>query len=135
MLRQWLHHLRLLGLVIRLVCGSAYLDAALHQRAIFHADALGDDISRERTFAANVQPVGAFDVSADFAHDHDFAGVDVGLDGAVASDGHPVFRDADAAFNAAINIKCFGAVTSPLITIDLPMVACSSGLLLTLTGA
>src|SRR5580765_1119037 len=87
--------------------GVPYLNAAFHQCAIFHADALGDDISCERTFAADVQPVGTLDVPANLAHDHNFAGIDVGLDDAMAADGHPVFWNADRPFNAAVNIEGF----------------------------
>ena len=43
-------------------------------------------------FTANIDAIAAFDVASHFTHDHNFAGNDVGLHGAVAADGDAVVQ-------------------------------------------
>ena len=87
----------------------AHLHAALQNGSILNADALGDHIARQRTFAADVQTVGALDVALHLAQDHNFAGADVGGDAAVASDGDPVLGKIDGALDSPIDVERFGA--------------------------
>ena len=89
------------------VLGGAYLNASLQEGSIFNADALGDDISGQRPFAADVQAVDALDVARYLAHDYDFAGADIGGYDAIASDGDAVVGKVDGAFDLAIDIECF----------------------------
>jgi hypothetical protein len=49
------------------------------------------------------------EIAADFAQHDDFAGVDVGGDYAVASDGDAVAGEVDGALHAAVDVKRFGA--------------------------
>src|SRR5580704_3452668 len=96
-----------LRLVLLLLITAPHLDAAFEHGAVFHADAYGGNVSRDRAFAANIHAVAAIDVSIHLAHHHNFASADVSLHAAVAADGDAVVRQADLAFDAAINIKRF----------------------------
>ena len=49
----------------------------------------------------------AINISVHLAHDYNFAGGDVGLHAAVASNGDAIVWQADLAFDAAIDIKRF----------------------------
>ena len=84
---------------------TANLHAALQYRAIFHADSLRDDISGQRTLAADVQTVAALYIALNFSHDDYFTGVDVGGYGAVASDGDAMLGNVNAAFDASVDVK------------------------------
>jgi hypothetical protein len=90
------------------VLDRAHLHAALQNGSVFNADALGDDVSRERAFAADVQTVGALNVALHLAQDHNFTGDDVGGDAAVSSDGDAVLGKVDGAIDSTIDIERFG---------------------------
>ena len=87
--------------------GGADLNASLQEGSVFNADALGDDISGQRAFAADIQAIDALDVARHLAHDYNFAGADIGGYDAVASDGDAVVGKIDSAFDLAIDIECF----------------------------
>src|SRR5579863_10517083 len=94
---------------LRLYLTAADLDAALEHGAIFHADANRRNVALHHALAANIHAVAAFDVPGNLAHNHNFTGGNVGLHGAVASDGHSVLRQRDRAFDAAIDVERFRA--------------------------
>jgi hypothetical protein len=96
-------------LLIILLVGCLHFDAALHEGAIFHADALGDDIAGQRSFAANIKTIAASDVALNLAHDHDFASGNVCGDAAVSSDGNAVIVQVDGALDFPVHIKRFGS--------------------------
>src|SRR5262249_50071107 len=58
---------------------------------------------------ADVQTVAADDIAVHLAHDHHFAGIDVGGNNAVPSNGDAVLGNIDGAFDAAVHIEGFGA--------------------------
>src|SRR5262249_13084651 len=87
--------------------GFADIDSTFEIRAVFDADALADDVSAERTFIADFSAVAGGHISFDFAQDHDFLGVDVGLDLAVAAYSHAMAGKVDGAFHAAVNVQRF----------------------------
>ena len=89
------------------VLGGADLNASLQEGSVFNADALGDDVSRQRTLATDIQAVNALDVAGYFAHDHNFAGADIRGDDAVASDGDAVVGKIDGALDLAIDVQRF----------------------------
>src|SRR5205807_8642150 len=59
----------------------------------------------ERAVAADIDAVAGSDVAANFAENHDLAGVDVGCNYAVSSDGDAVTRQADRTFYPAVDIE------------------------------
>src|SRR6266550_4626714 len=73
------------------------------------ADALGDDVSGQRAFATDIQAIDTLDVAGYLAHNHNFAGADVGGYNAVASDGDAVVGKIDGSFDLAIDIECLGS--------------------------
>ena len=85
------------------------LHAAFQNGSVLNADALGDHITRQRAFAADVQTVRALDVALHLAQDHNFAGTDVGGDAAVTSNGDPVIGKINGALDSAIDVERFGA--------------------------
>src|ERR1700693_5411368 len=86
---------------------AAHLDPALEHGAVFHADAYGGNVSRDRAFAADIHAVTAINITVHLAHHDNFAGRDVGLRAAVAADGDAVVGQADLAFDAAVDVKRF----------------------------
>src|SRR5215472_3314519 len=99
-----------LGRAVHVLCTRfADIDAALEVGAVLNADALADHVTAERTFVTNISPIAGGHVALDLAQDHDFLGVDVGLDLPVATNGHPVPREVDSAFDAAIDVERFRA--------------------------
>ena len=96
----------LLRLVL-FVFGGADLNAPFQKGAVFNADALGDDVSSQRSFAADIQTVDALNIASYFAHDHNFAGADIGGYDAIASDGDAVVGKIDGALDLAINVERF----------------------------
>ena len=87
----------------------ADLDSALERGAIFDADAHGGDVAVHRAFGSDVNAIAALDVASYFAHDHNFAGLDAGIDFAVAADSDSAFRHGDLAFDASVDVEGFGA--------------------------
>src|SRR5712692_1528325 len=85
------------------------LNATFQHGPILDADALGHDITCQRTLAADVQAIGALDVPLYLAHDHNLAGSDVRGDDAVASNGDAVIGKIDGTLNPAIDVERFGA--------------------------
>src|ERR1700722_17846626 len=73
-------------LLLRLAA-FADVDAAFEEGAVFDRDAGGDDVAGERAVAANIDAVAGGKIAADFAQNHNLAGIDVGGDYAVAADG------------------------------------------------
>ena len=112
----------------------AHLHAALQNGSVLNADALGDYVTCQSTFAADVQTVGALNVALHFAQDDNFAGADVGGDAAVTSNGDPVLGKIDGALDSPIDVERFVPLTSPLMTTERPIVACSTGTLTVLLG-
>ena len=70
---------------------------------------MGDYVSGERAFAAEVEPVRALHVSVHLAHDDYFASADAGLNLAVASNGDTVVGDVDGTFDLAVDEERLGA--------------------------
>jgi hypothetical protein len=68
--------LRRLGVCLLLLVDGTHLHAAFQNGAIFHADALRDHVTCQRTFTADVQTVCALNVALHFAQDQAFAGAD-----------------------------------------------------------
>src|SRR5436190_18653422 len=91
------------------VLGGADLNASLQEGSVLNADALGNDISGQRAFAADIQAIDALDVAGYLAHDHHFAGADIGGDDTVAPHGDAVVGKIDGAFDLAIDIECLGS--------------------------
>ena len=91
----------------------AHLHAALQNGPVFNADALGDHIARQCTFAADVQTICALNVALHLAQDHNFAGADVGGDAAVASNGDAVFGKLTVPSIRPIDIERFGPADFP----------------------
>src|SRR5262249_18348836 len=85
------------------------VNRTLEPSAVLNGNSLAHDVPAQRTFIANVNPIAGSDVALDFAQDHDFLGVDVGLDLAVAANRYTVTRQIDGAFHAPVNVKRFGA--------------------------
>ena len=83
---------------------GADLNRAFQHGSVFHADARGNDVARERAFTTDVQTIGALDIPSHFAHDDNFSGADVGNDDSVAPDGDPAVGKIDRALNAAVDI-------------------------------
>src|SRR6476660_272231 len=94
-------------LLVLLLAGRLHLHAALEDGAVLDADALHHHVAGNGTFAADVEAIAADDVALHLTHDHDFAGVDVGGNHAVAAHGHAMFGNIDGAFDAAINEERF----------------------------
>src|SRR5579859_6576332 len=88
------------GLLVRLLD----INAALEVGAVFDADALGNHITDEGAFIADIHAVAGGEVALHLADHHDLAGGDVGRDHAVAAHGNPVAGKIDGAFDPAINI-------------------------------
>src|SRR5208282_2895787 len=65
------------------------------------------NVAVDRAFAADVDAVAALDITGHFAHDHNFAGLDAGVNLAVAADGHAALGHGDLALDAAINVESF----------------------------
>src|SRR5579864_9038685 len=63
----------------------------------------------DRTFGADIDAIGALDVAGHLTHDDNFAGVNGGIDLAVAADGDPAVGHGDLALDAAVNVKRFRA--------------------------
>src|ERR1700692_1842224 len=63
----------------------------------------------DRAFSTDIDAIAALDVAGHFTHDHNFAGLNAGVNLAVASDGDAALRHVDFAFDAAIDVKGFGA--------------------------
>src|SRR5437879_4229131 len=103
----WFRLSLVLALFLFLV--AAHLDAALERGAIFHADANSGDVSADRAFAANVDPIATLDVARYLAHDYDFAGSNAGIDFAVAPNGDAALGHGDFAFDAAVDVQRFRA--------------------------
>ena len=71
-------------------------------------------------------PVACGDVAFYFAQNNNFFGIDVGLDLAIAANRYTVTRQIDGAFDTRPSIyNDSEPATSPLMTSDFPMVACS----------
>src|SRR5450432_1990256 len=70
--------------------GFADVDSAFEERAVFNRDARRDNVAGKRTVAANIYAIARGQVAANFSKHNDFAGVDVGGDYAVASNGDAV---------------------------------------------
>jgi len=87
----------------------ADVDATLEVRAVFNRDAGGDNVASQRAVAANVDAVAGGEVAAHFAQHNDLAGADIGRYYAIPAHRDPVAGKIDGAFDAAINIKRFGA--------------------------
>src|ERR1035441_9573168 len=69
---------RILGFfAVDLLAGLADVDPTLEKCSLFDADALGDDVSVERTFAADVEAVTGGHVAAHFTQDDDLARRDI----------------------------------------------------------
>jgi len=79
------------------------VDSALEERAIFNADACCRDVAIQRALCANINPVCRRNVPAYLAEDHNLASRDVGRHLTVATNGHAVSREVDAAFDLAVN--------------------------------
>ena len=62
-----------------------------------------------RAFGADIHAIAALDVARHFAHDHNFAGLNAGVDLAIAADGDSAFGHGDFAFNAAVDVQRLGA--------------------------
>jgi len=84
------------------------VNSTLEERAVFNRNSRRDDIAGERTIAANIHAIASGQVAANFAEDNDLAGIDIGGDNAVASNGDAISGQIDRAFHAAINIERFG---------------------------
>src|SRR5205814_7082197 len=97
------------GVSVDLVFGFLEIDAALEERAIFNAQAVRYHITGQSTFCTDVNAVADRHVAVKLSHHDDFLGIDVGGNGSVPSDGHPVIGKIDAALNAAVDVKRFGA--------------------------
>jgi len=65
----------------------------------------GDYIAGERAIAADIDAVAGGEVAAHFSEDHDFAGIDVGRNHAVATHGNAVTRQVDGTFHPAVDVK------------------------------
>src|SRR5882724_4114308 len=94
-------------LTIDLLASLADINAALEEGAIFDGDAGGHDIAGERAVTADIHTVAGGQVAAHFSENDNLAGVDVGRDDAVASDGHAIAGQVDRTFNASVNVKRF----------------------------
>ena len=92
-----------------LAVAAAHFDAAFEHGAIFHADAHRGNVSCNRAFAADIDAIAAFNVSAHLAHNHNFAGGDIRLHAAVSANGNAIIGQADLAFDAAVNVERFRA--------------------------
>jgi len=90
----------------RLVVGRGFadIDAALEEGTVLDADSLRHDIAGQRTFVANVNAVGCSNVAAHLPQDDGLTGGDVGGDDAIAAHRHPVARQVNRAFHAAIDV-------------------------------
>src|SRR4029077_4347171 len=89
--------------------GGADLHAALQHGSVLDADALGDDIPGQRTLAADVQAISALNVAVHLAHNHNFAGANVGRDAAVTSNGYAIVGKTNGALDPAVDVKRFRA--------------------------
>ena len=85
----------------------ADVDAAFEEDAVFDGDAGGDYVSGEGAVAADVDPVAGGEVAAYLAEHDDLAGVDVGGDDAIATNGDAIASQIDGAFDPAVNVKRF----------------------------
>src|ERR1035438_2363864 len=94
---------------VDLLAGLADVDPTFKERAFLDADALGDDVSVERAFTADVEAIAGCHVAANFSENDDFTRGDVGGDYAVATDGDAIAGQIDGAFDAAVDVKRFGA--------------------------
>src|SRR5208337_2482429 len=100
----------LLGLRLRVLFAfAADLNSALERGAVFHADAHGGNVAVDCAFGADIHAIAALDVAIHFAHDHDFAGLNAGVDLAVAADGDSALGHGDFAFDAAVDVESLGA--------------------------
>src|SRR5262249_38558787 len=89
--------------------GLAEIDPALEVCAVFNADPLANDVAAQRAFIADLGAVAGCHVALHFGQDHNFPGVDVGLDLAVSADAYAVAGQVDGAFHAAIDVMHFRA--------------------------
>src|SRR5580658_8326864 len=98
-------------LLAGLSSGAAFadVDAAFEEGAVFNGDAGGDNVAGQRAVAADIHAVAGGEIATHLAEDHDFAGVDVGCDYAVAADGDAVAGEIDGAFDPSVNVKGLGA--------------------------
>ena len=94
---------------VDLLAGLADVDPTLEEGAFFDADALGDDVTVERTFAADVEAVAGRHVAADFSENDDFARGNIGRDHAVAANGDAIAGQVDGTFHAAVDVERLGA--------------------------
>src|ERR1700722_14974601 len=77
------------------------VDAALEVRAIFNRNACRNDVAGERTIAANIHAVAGGQVAANFSQHHNFAGIHIGRNHAVASHRYAIAGKVDRPFHAA----------------------------------
>src|SRR5215469_16012960 len=76
--------------VVLLLSGLANVDTTLEESAVFNADALGYNVTGERTFVADIHAITGGEIAANFPQNDHFAGIDVGRDLSVTSDGHAI---------------------------------------------
>ncbi len=86
----------------------ANVDPTFEEGAIFNADTLGDYISGERAFVANVNAITGIQISTNLAENHDLAGINVGGDLPIAANRNAITREVDGPFDFSVNIQGFG---------------------------
>src|SRR5579863_6423518 len=69
----------------------------------------GEDVAGKRTFAADIQTIGAMDVARHRTHNDNLLGVDIGDDGGVAANGDAAVAKVDGALDTAVDVERFGA--------------------------
>jgi hypothetical protein len=86
----------------------ADIDAAFEEGSILDADALGNHITSQGTFAADVHPVAGIDVAAHLAQNHYFAGRDIRGHLSIAANRDPVARQVDGTLDLAVDVQRLG---------------------------
>jgi len=94
-----------IGLLLRRLTTLANVDATLEERSVFNGDASRDDVTGERPIAPDINAVAGRQIAADFAEHHDFAGINIGSNHAIAPDGNAVTRQADRTFDPAVDVE------------------------------
>src|SRR6202041_3951640 len=94
-----------IGLLLRRLAALADVDATLEERTVFDRDACRDHVTGERSITADINAVAGRQIAAHFAQHDNFTGVDVGCNNTVASNSNAVSRQADRAFDPAINVE------------------------------
>ena len=89
--------------------GSLDFDAALEVGAVFDAEARGGDVADHFAVFLDLDAIAHADIAHGLAVDHNFAGIDLGIQLSAASDGEPVIEQGNGTFDLAIDLQIFVA--------------------------